>query len=371
MTIDRPLAIVGSNPRGRELVPWDDPKVEIWLFNEAPQAPEKYPRWDVCLQMHKVEVYTSPENWNNKKHWDWLQQEHPGKTIYMIEADERVPNSVTYPLEEVLAQTPYRYLRSTPAMALALAIYLGYTDISLYGSELTSNTEYQYQAVNYAYWIGIAHGKGINLKLRCWQDEFEQPIYGYEGETQIGRDFFEQRAAIHDKAWRINELALTRIKEKIDDAMYKTDFGVVARLTSDIELAALATGETAAALAEAECYSKRSNPISRQEFERASAQAQQDGEGVREKMFKASGKAEYVWNVWKQTGRNEALNQLRQFLLEYGQLAYGTGAQLGIFHESLIYMGEYDKLTTALGGQRAVAQVLGGNDGNEKIADQG
>ena len=68
-------------------------------------------------------------------------------------------------------------------MGLALGIYLGYEEIWLYGSELSSNTEYTYQATNYAFWIGFAVGKGIDLHLECWHDEFFQPIYGYEGES--------------------------------------------------------------------------------------------------------------------------------------------------------------------------------------------
>lgn len=355
---DRSLAIVGSNPKTRELAPYDDESFEIWLFNEAAQKSEVYRRWDALLQIHLPEVYSSPVNWINTEHWNWLQQDH-GKRIYMIEVDARVPNSVKYPLEGVLSLIPYRYLRSSPAMALGLAIYLGYRHIQMYGSDFISNTEYQYQAINLAYWIGLAHGKGIDLDMRCWQDEFEQPIYGFEGEAQIGKIFIEERRAEQEKGWKTNDLVLKRVKEKIDQAMLEFKPEAVAKQLNELEMVALAAGESAAAMAEAERYLQRSDPISRQEFERMSAQAQQDGEGIREKMFKESGKVEYVWNVWKQTGLNEALNQLRQFIKNYGELAYDTGAQLGIFHENMLYLGEYDKRVTAMGGPKALEQING------------
>jgi hypothetical protein len=135
------LAIVGSHPDTRELAPYQSSGFDIWLFNEAAMKPEVYRRWDALLQIHKPEVYASENNWVNKDHWTWLQQDH-GKVIWMQDVDPRVPNSRKYPLDEILKLTPFHYLRSTPAMALALGIYLGYTDIWLYGSELSSNTEY-------------------------------------------------------------------------------------------------------------------------------------------------------------------------------------------------------------------------------------
>ncbi|CAK0775157.1 conserved hypothetical protein [Gammaproteobacteria bacterium] len=353
----RKLAIVGSHPATRENAPYDDPEWEIWLYNEAPQKTEVYKRWDACLQLHKPEVYSSLENWVNKGHWEWLQKDH-GKVIWMQEVDPKVPNSVRYPIEGVLDLVPYRYLRSSPALALALAIYLGYEEISLYGNELSSNTEYAYQATNLAFWIGFAHGRGIKLNLECWQSEFNQAIYGYEGELQIDAQFYEKRFDEYERAWTANDKTMTTIKNRLDAAMLERKYDKVGQLTIELQNAALATGETAGAVREAERYMRRSDPISRQEFERVSAQAQIDGDALREKMLHAGGKCEYVWNVWRQTGRMEALNQLRGFTREKVQFAYDMGAQLGIWKENLLYMSEYDKRVTALGGQRAVGQVV-------------
>ena len=356
-SVHRPLAIVGMHPKGTEDMPWDDPNLEVWLFNEAAQKVEKYPRWDALIQIHRPEVYTSLTNWVNKDHWPWLQQDHGDKKIYMMDVDPRVPNSVKYPLEGVLSLIPYHYLRSSPALALALAIYLGYTDISLYGSELSSNTEYGYQATNYAFWIGFAHGRGIDLKLRCWQAEFNQPIYGYEGEAQIDRAYFVERTAEHDRAWKTNENTLAKLKNRLDQAMLEADYPKVGALSLELQTVALVAGESAGAMGEAERYSQRVDPITRQEFERVSARAYSEGEKLREDMWHAGGKCEYVWNVWKQTGKLEALNQLRAFLKARTQLAYDTGARLGIYRENIGYLSKYDDVVTALGGQRALVHV--------------
>ncbi len=332
----RPLAIVGSHPATRENAPFDDPRFEIWLFNEAPLKTEVYHRWDAVLQLHRPEVYTSLENWVNKGYWGWLQQDHgPDKRIFMIDVDPRVPNSVRYPLEGVLGLVPYHYLRSSPAEALALAIYLGYQEIWLYGSELTSNTEYTYQAVNYAFWIGYAHGLGIDLHLECWQSEFFQPLYGFEGEAQIEKDFYEERFREHEQTWKLNQSTLDRLKALLDQAMLDAKFDKVGDLVSQIELAAQVAGENAGAMAEAARYLNRSDMI----------------------RWHAGGKVEYVWNVWRQTGSIQALAQLRKFTAEKFKLAYEMGEQLGRFNENMRYLVKYDEGVTAMGGVRALVQM--------------
>ena len=358
----RSLAIVGSHPDTRENAPFDDPNYEIWLFNEAPQKPEVYKRWDASLQIHKEKVYSSTENWVNKDHWEWLQKDHgPGKRIFLQDVDPRIPNSVKYPLEGVLSLINRRYLRSSPAEALGLAIYLGYKDISLYGSDLHSNTEYHYQAINYAYWIGFADGRpDITLNLECWHNEFDQLIYGYEGELQLEHEYFAECFREHEIVWKSKSKAYEKFKNKLDRAMLEKKFVKVGELSLQLENCAIALGESGGAKVEALQYSERTNEISRQEFERRSAQAQLDGEEAENLKNHIAGKCEYVWNVWRQTGQLEALNQLREFLREKTNASLEMGKQLGIFGENLAYMNEYDRVVTAAGGTRAVAQALGG-----------
>ena len=285
-----------------------------------------------------------------------MQQDHgPDKRIYMLDADPRVPNAVAYPLEGVLSLVDRNYLRSSPAMALALAIYLGYTDIALYGSELSSNTEYHYQAINYAYWIGYADGRpDINLDLECWHQEFNQPIYGFEGELQIGSEYFSKHFQVHEKVWKDKKNTTAKLDNKIDNAILDAKFEKAGELSLVLENANTSTGEAFGKMQEAERYAERTNQISRQEFERVAAQAQLDGEMHEKNMNHSAGKCEYVWNVWKQTGHLEAKNQFRTFLKEKNEHAFEMGLALGVFRENMEYQKEYDALVTAAGGKRAV-----------------
>jgi PAS domain S-box-containing protein len=87
------------------------------------------------------------------------------------------------------------------------------------------------------------------------------------------------------------------------------------------------------------------------------ALVQDIGEQKRADMYHAGGRCEYVWNVWKNSGRGEALQQLRVFMDSKTQLALETGRLQGVFRENIQYMNKYDEYVTALGGQRAVFQV--------------
>jgi hypothetical protein len=289
----------------------------------------------------------------NPDYWPWLQQDH-GRPIYMQEVDGRVPNSTRYPLEEILSLVPYRYLRSSPAMALALAIYLGYEEIQLYGSELTSNTEYAYQATNYAFWIGFAHGRGIDLKLNCWQDEFNQRIYGYEGELQITADYFEKRHDDAKEAYRNNERNVNRLQDKLLDALIDNKFDEVARLHIELVDGLQITGQAQASMAEADRYRNRKDPISRQEYERRSAEGQRDGNQLERDMWHAGGEVSYLWNLWKQYGTVNVRTQLQIFMTKQWKAARECGEQVGKFRENITYMQEYDDRLQAAGGVRAL-----------------
>jgi len=350
----RDLIIVGSHSATRDNAPWDT-DAEFWCFNEAPQAFCK--KWDADFQMHLPEVYTGP-NHVRADHWEWLQQDHGDKVIWMQAVDERVPNSREYPIEEIKAMTPESMLTSTTSQALALALYLGYEKIDVYGIELTSNSEYAYQIQGWVYWVGLARGRGVDLTLHSGvKEHFTNRIYGYEGDPRL-TDYFQERKAWLEEEWSAQDKRLRRIDEIISQGMIENNYQIVAQGIYDLEAAGTTCGAVAGALGEAETYAKRNGQFTpRQELEKHAAKAQTEGEPLKAMMYVAHGKCEYLWNLWAQTGRNEALQQLRQFVKEKRSKAYDCGAMLGIYQENLLYMREYDARITAMGGERALEQM--------------
>ena len=204
------------------------------------------------------------------------------------------------------------------------------------------------------YWIGYAHGRGVDLEMRCWAEEFDQPIYGYEGELQIPADFWENSYKNASTNWRISDKGYQKLGNRIDKALLEIEIDKIAELIPIYEDVAIKAGEMYGTMKECEHYMNRTDHISRQEFERRSAKGRVDGEGTQKKMDHEGGKAEYVWNVWKLTGSLEAKNQLNAFLDTKTDYAFTMGEHLGRHRANATYMNEYDRLVGAAGGKRAV-----------------
>ena len=107
--------------------------------------------------------------------------------VFSCTLDERCPDVVEFPLQEVLQKTGYAYLNNTVAYSLAYAISQKVTDLHLYGIDFT------HKAVNFAeagracceFWLAIAISKGIkvniahNSSLLDMNVPEDQKLYGY------------------------------------------------------------------------------------------------------------------------------------------------------------------------------------------------
>ncbi len=351
------LAIVGSHPNTRDNAPWGDPAFDIWVFNEAGQT-EWCKRWDACFQMHKPDVYTSSANRMNADHWPWMQQDHPGKRIFMQAADERVPACVVYPLANAIALTGEQYFTSSFAYALALASLHDYEYIEIYGSDLTSNTEYSYQADCFRHWVGFLRGRGVTVKMLCWPTAFIAPLYGYEGEIQLGEQYYRERATSHNNGWLSADKHLRLMLKSIDAHFEKKEWLKVRDSVLRYQEAALECGEKSGAMSEAERYAAYGDrQIYRQEYEYHEALGQREGERTKILMYHQGGMVEYVWNIVSQSGHPQAVKQLRDFILQMGRYAYDTGAMHGVYAENRNYRLLFDDLVQAAGGKKAIEAI--------------
>ena len=107
--------------------------------------------------------------------------------IFSCTLDERCPDVVEYPLEEVLKKTGYAYLNNTVAYSFAYAISQEVSELHLYGIDFT------HKAINFAeagracceFWLAIAISKGIkvniahNSSLLDMNVPEDQKLYGY------------------------------------------------------------------------------------------------------------------------------------------------------------------------------------------------
>jgi len=341
--MDKKLAIVGS-AEGRENAPWNDTSFDIWVFNEAAQS-DWVKRWDACFQMHVPEIYTG-HNTKNPLHWKWLQEYH-GKPIYMQRADERVPDSVTFPLTEAQALIGGRqYFSGSPAYMLSLALLRGYKEIHIFGVVLSAS-EYKYQAECYRFWVGFAMGRA-KVVLHSGENLFEAPLYGYEGNFSFGRDYFLTRATLLGNEWAAAEKNIKNLKSAIERAIQKKDFQKLPDLVRMYQEAAMLGGEKAGALAEAERYSAFGDRgADRGGFEFAAAKAQQEAEKNKILTYMQLGKVQFIFDF--AGGSGAWLNLFTDAIANLGKLAYDTGAHLGMFRENAEYLEKYDATALANG----------------------
>lgn len=151
------VALVGYAAASRGLAPFNDPEYEIWGLN---QVNRWIPRADRWFENHREWNTYVVEGTDYKEFLTTLPI-----PVYMSYPDPIIPNAMQYPKDKLVETFGLEYLTSTIAQMLALAIYEEFTEIGLYGIDLVVGDEYSYQRPCAEFWLGIAHAKGINVRL--------------------------------------------------------------------------------------------------------------------------------------------------------------------------------------------------------------
>ena len=107
--------------------------------------------------------------------------------IFSCTLDERCPDVVEYPLQEVINKTGYAYLNNTVAYAFAYAIAQGVSDMHIYGVDFTHKDVAFAEAGRACceFWLAIAISKGVkihiahNSSLLDMNVLDDQKLYGY------------------------------------------------------------------------------------------------------------------------------------------------------------------------------------------------
>jgi hypothetical protein len=172
------LAIVGTAPSSIHLAPYNNPEYEIWGLNgvygyiDFPNI-TNIVRW---FEVHGIEIVRQIPGY-----YEWLQGLNI--PVYMQEPYPDFPTAKKYPLEKILQMFPRRYFNNSISYMIALAVHEGYTDISLFGVDMATDSEYSNQRPSCEYMIGYCEGKGINFYLPPESDLLRAPfLYGFEEE---------------------------------------------------------------------------------------------------------------------------------------------------------------------------------------------
>lgn len=116
----------------------------------------------------------------------WMKN-HPGP-IYTSRTHEDYPGLVDYPLQDVINSCGIAYFNSTAAYAVAYAVHIGATEISLFGCDFTYPNAHQAEKGRgcVEFHLGIAKSRGIKIALpdsTSLMDSispFDERVYGYD-----------------------------------------------------------------------------------------------------------------------------------------------------------------------------------------------
>lgn len=170
------LAIVGYATSTRDLAPFDDPEYEIVGLNQLYRF---IPRADFWADLH---INWDEENVEGTDHEGWIRD--CGIPVLMTQRHANLPTSVRYPIEAIIG-VGTDYITSTVALLIAWGIHQGYKEIALFGIDLVVGTEYEFQKSCAEFWLGVAHGRGITVRIPPQSALLKHTHrYGYEREPE-------------------------------------------------------------------------------------------------------------------------------------------------------------------------------------------
>ena len=175
------LAIVGGGVT-KDKAPYSDANYVIWSTASVGLG---LPRCDAIFELHDG-IFPADEL--NKS----------PAIIYMKQVTEDVPNSITFPIENLVHKYG-KHFNGTVVMMLAFAYMQGYNDIELYGIDFSSDDEYSRRNQFY-YMMGYLSALGVKITV-CpggyMQDTCTTYMYEDDGLTylrQIKKGAAEQLA---------------------------------------------------------------------------------------------------------------------------------------------------------------------------------
>ena len=173
------VAILGFAPH-YDKAPFNDESFEIWGLNDLYQF---IPRWTRWFDIHDREIHKIDETYvtraDGSSHIDGLKGLNC--PVYMVKHYDDIPNSVAFPIEAACEYFNTRYFTNTISMMIALAVMEGFTEIHIYGVDMSVGVEYQEQRSSCEYFIGYARGMGIKVYLPPESDLLQTAfLYGFE-----------------------------------------------------------------------------------------------------------------------------------------------------------------------------------------------
>jgi hypothetical protein len=185
--------IVGFAPSWNE-APYERKDVDFWGLNELygylNTLPEK-PDFNLWFEVHDIKNSPSKQK---QYHQDFLKTTNipvVTKTHY-----DEYPTTIPYPVDYIIDKvkegfiikentTAFEDYSNSISWMIALAIYMGYEEIYVYGVDMAQETEYFFQRSSCNFFMGLAIGKGIKLLIpaSCRLCAGSGNLYGFRSDN--------------------------------------------------------------------------------------------------------------------------------------------------------------------------------------------
>jgi len=105
--------------------------------------------------------------------------------VYMQASNPLVPNAVPYPLKPIVDRFG-DYFTNTISWEIALAIFEGFKEISVFGVDMAVDSEYFWQRPSVEYFVGLARGEGITVVVPDTCDLLKTRfLYGFQEKQEL------------------------------------------------------------------------------------------------------------------------------------------------------------------------------------------
>jgi len=226
------VCILGTAETMKE-APFENDEFEIWGMSALTEN-EDCKRLDRAFEFHP------------RRYWGQLpvlsRLERYGGILVMQEHVDELPNSVPYPRDAVKemfhidVMGENLFVTNSITWMILLALYEGFTDISLFGVHMAHDTEYSYQQASCSWALGIIHGKilagedytlHIAEKSGLLKARYE---YGFDEPSRmmLAMDTRKKRlqagVEVAAKNARTQELSKARTEGALQEAQYWADY---------------------------------------------------------------------------------------------------------------------------------------------------
>lgn len=131
-------------------------------------------RYDMHFEMHDRSIF-------ELRGEEYIQQlQESAVPTFMQKEHEDIRNSIEYPLLDAIAHTHGDYFCSSIAYMLAYALMVGPKEVSIWGVDVSTGTEFEKERACNEYLIGLLRGRGTTVWIADGSSMFTfSPVNNY------------------------------------------------------------------------------------------------------------------------------------------------------------------------------------------------